>query len=105
LDHRAEDREGIYRDDEPEVERGLLGLEDVEDVGGIVGEVVQRHPHLLLRALHRDVHARHPPVALFCPPPATPRREEIWGRAAAPPGDEVPQYYLGFWAGSFSESE
>jgi hypothetical protein len=25
--------------------------------------VVQRHPHLLLRALHRDVHARHPPVA------------------------------------------
>jgi hypothetical protein len=50
-----------YRDYEPEVKRGLLGLETVEDVGGVVRELVQRHPDLLLCTLHRDVHARHPP--------------------------------------------
>jgi hypothetical protein len=49
------------------VERGLLGLEDVEDVGGVGGELVQRHPHLLLRPLHRDVYASHLPRSLTNP--------------------------------------
>ena len=47
------------RDDEPEIEGSLLGLEDVEDVGGVPGELVERNPNLLLRVLHRNVHRRH----------------------------------------------
>lgn len=56
-----------YGNDEPEMKRGLLGLEDVEDIGCVVGKLVQRHPHLLLCPLHRDVHARHLPGASHSP--------------------------------------
>jgi len=49
------------------MKRGLLGLEDVEDIGCVVGKLVQRHPHLFLCTLHRDVHARHLPGASHSP--------------------------------------
>ncbi|KAH1209490.1 hypothetical protein GmHk_15G044004 [Glycine max] len=41
------------RNDEPEIERGLFGLEDVEDVGGVPRKLVESNPNLLLRILHR----------------------------------------------------
>lgn len=47
------------RNDEPEIERGLFGLEDVEDVGGVPRKLVESNPNLLLRILHRYVNGRH----------------------------------------------
>jgi len=61
------------------MKRGLLGLEDVEDIGCVVGKLVQRHPHLLLCPLHRDVHARHLPGASHSPFAAEGRETETLG--------------------------
>lgn len=47
------------RNDEPEVERSLLGLEDVEDVRGVPRKLVQLNPNFLLRVLDGNVDARH----------------------------------------------
>lgn len=49
----------MYSYDEPEIQRSLLGLENVEDVRSISRQLVQRHSHLLIRILHRYVNARH----------------------------------------------
>lgn len=59
-------RHSKYRDSEPEIERGLLGLKDVDDVGGIAGKLVQRHPHFLLRVMHWNVHVSHKTEAEQC---------------------------------------
>ena len=61
------------------MKRGLLGLEDVDDIGCVVGKLVQRHPHLLLCPLHRDVHARHLPGASHSPFAAEGRETEALG--------------------------
>ena len=47
------------RDDEPDVQRSLLGLENVEDVGGVAGKLIERDFDFLGRVLDGNVHAGH----------------------------------------------
>lgn len=48
-----------YRDYKPEIERSLLGLQNVENVGGIARQLIKRHPHLFLRILNWYIDASH----------------------------------------------
>ena len=77
------------------MKRGLLRLENVEDVGGVVGELVQRYPDLLLCPLHRDVNARHPPGASHSPSPSRLLGETLGRWVSASAGFQAAAVYTG----------
>lgn len=56
-----------HRNDKPDVERSLLGLENVEDVGGVPGKLVEGDLDLLRGVLHRNVHTGHHPATFLLP--------------------------------------
>ncbi len=49
----------FYRKGKPEIKRSLFSLQNVENVGRIFRQLLQRNTYFLRSILHGDVHTRH----------------------------------------------
>lgn len=49
----------LYRKGKPEIKRSLFSLQNVENVGRVFRQLLQRNTYFLRSILHGDVHTRH----------------------------------------------
>ena len=85
----------LHRELEPQVQRRHLGLQDVDDIVGVIGKIGARNLDHLLGTLHGDEDRRHvdrvrqlplspspfPPAALGAAPPTSVRTTRRGGNA------------------------